>query len=360
MIYVILYHKKPSLSVWNYSFWIIQCNIFCQFSNAKGSDSDLSHQLAKLQLMEEKMKILVPILHPSQVTTIDVSQLHQDSHTRSVLVRSIHRACQEMGFFQVINHGISKTVTENALGSLSNFFDLPMDQKKLFSSDDISKPVRFVTNSRDFIKLYANPIENWIDLWPHNPTEFRESLGRYAAEVKRLSIDIIGAMVESLGLGPTYLRSSLGQGMQMIVGSRYPRCSSSSSILGISSHTDHSIITIILESTSGVEIMDFADNNAWKSVPATDGTLKVLVGNHLELLSNGLYKSVFHRVVPNPERNRISIGSFLSLPMEEIMEPAVELIDEQHPKRYKASSLDEYIKFLSSKEEKSYIESLKI
>ncbi|XP_048447539.1 2-oxoglutarate-dependent dioxygenase 21, chloroplastic isoform X3 [Pyrus x bretschneideri] len=321
---------------------------------------DLSHQLAKLQLMEEKMKILVPILHPSQVTTIDVSQLHQDSHTRSVLVRSIHRACQEMGFFQVINHGISKTVTENALGSLSNFFDLPMDQKKLFSSDDISKPVRFVTNSRDFIKLYANPIENWIDLWPHNPTEFRENLGRYAAEVKRLSIDIIGAIVESLGLGPTYLRSSLGQGMQMIVGSRYPRCSSSSSILGTSSHTDHSIITIILESTSGLEIMDFADNNAWKSVPATDATLKVLVGNHLEILSNGLYKSVFHRVVPNPERNRISIGSFLSLPMEEIMEPAMELIDEQHPKSYKASSLDEYIKFLSSKEEKSYIESLKI
>ena len=235
-----------------------------------------------------------------------------------------------------------------------------MDQKKLFSSDDISKPVRFVTNSRDSIKLYANPIENWIDLWPHNPTEFRESLGRYAAEVKRLSIDILGAIVESLGLSPTYLRSSLGQGMQMIVGSRYPRCSSSSSILGISSHTDHSIITIILESTSGVEIMDFTDNSAWKSVPATDGTLKVLVGNHLEILSNGLYKSVFHRVVPNPERNRVSIGSFLSLPMEEIMEPAMELIDEQHPKRYKASSLDEYIKLLSSKEEKSYIESLKI
>lgn len=314
------------------------------------------------------MNSLVSTLHPSQVTTIDVSQLHHDSHTKPLVLKSIHDACQKMGFFQVINHGISTEVTENALGSLSKFFDLPMDQKTIFLSNDVKRPVRLETFrvdnvsrvSRELIKLYAYPIEDWIGSWPHNPTDFTENLGKYAIEVRRLSLEIMGAIVESLGLPPTYSRSSLEKGMHMIVGNKYPQCSPSSNILGLASHTDHTIITILLESMSGLEIMDSNDNNAWKSVPAAGGTLKVLIGNHLEVLSNGLYKSVFHWVTSNAQKSRVSIGSCLSFPMAEMVEPAMELVDEEHPKRYKASSLEEYIKFLSSKADKSYIESLKI
>ncbi|ONI06423.1 hypothetical protein PRUPE_5G059400 [Prunus persica] len=177
----------------------------------------------------------------------------------------------------------------------------------------------------------------------------------------------MGAIVESLALSPTYLRNKLEQGVDVIIANKYPQSSPSSNMLGLSSHTDHSFITILLENMSGLEIMDFTDDNAWKSVPATDGALKVLVGNHLEVLSNELYNSNSysilngrHERVPSPLMSRASVGSFLSLAMEDMVEPATELVDEDHPERYSASSLDEYMKFLSFKEEKSYIESLKI
>ncbi|CAL9029249.1 unnamed protein product [Prunus brigantina] len=52
-----------------------------------------------LLLAEKEMNSLVPVLHPSQVTTIDVTQLHHDSHTRSVVVKTIHDACQKKGLF---------------------------------------------------------------------------------------------------------------------------------------------------------------------------------------------------------------------------------------------------------------------
>ncbi|CAB4279442.1 unnamed protein product [Prunus armeniaca] len=92
-----------------------------------------------------------------------------------------------------------------------------MDQKTIFLSDDANKPVRFGTFpidnldgvSREFIKIYAYPIDDWIGSWPHNPMNFRENLGKYAMEVKRLFLEIMGAIMESLGLSPTYLRSSL-------------------------------------------------------------------------------------------------------------------------------------------------------
>ncbi|KAM1143035.1 hypothetical protein ACFX2B_031603 [Malus domestica] len=285
--------------------------------------------------MEKKMKSLVPILHPSQV----------------------------------VNHGISQGVIDDALGSLSNFFESAMEGKKIFLSDDVKKPVRFGTSrsngdagkvSRDFIKLYANPIEDWIGLWPHDPTDFRENVGKYASEVRRLGIDIMGAVTESLGLSPTYLRNSLEQGMHILVANTYPQCSPTSKILGLPPHTDHSIITFLLESTSGLEIMDFTDSSAWKSIPAVKGTLKVIVGSHLEVLSNGMYKSVFHRATPSPRLSRVSVASFLSLRMGETVEPAVELVDEEHPQKYRATSLDEFFNHLSSNEERPYIDCLKI
>ncbi|KAM1797852.1 hypothetical protein ACFX12_031987 [Malus domestica] len=319
--------------------------------------------------MEKKMKSLVPILHPSQVTTIDVNQLRQDSRTRPLMLQTIHDACQNKGFFQVVNHGISQGVIDDALGSLSNFFESAMEEKKIFLSDDVKKPVRFGTSrsngdagkvSRDFIKLYANPIEDWIGLWPHDPTDFRENVGKYASEVRRLGIDIMGAVTESLGLSPTYLRNSLEQGMHILVANTYPQCSPTSKILGLPPHTDHSIITFLLESTSGLEIMDFTDSSAWKSIPAVKGTLKVIVGSHLEVLSNGMYKSVFHRATPSPRLSRVSVASFLSLRMGETVEPAVELVDEEHPQKYRATSLDEFFNHLSSNEERPYIDCLKI
>ncbi|KAH0974115.1 hypothetical protein GBA52_016014 [Prunus armeniaca] len=54
-------------------------------------------------------------------------------------------------------------------------------------------------------------------------------------------------------------------------------------------------------------------------------------------------------VTPSPLMSRVSVGSFLSLAMEDMVEPATELVDEDHPKRYRASSLDEYMKFRAAR-----------
>lgn len=148
--------------------------------------------------------------------------------------------------------------------------------------------------------------------------------------------------------------------MHILVANSYPQCSSTSNNLGLPPHTNHSIITFLLESTSGLEIMDFTDSSAWKSIPAVKGTLKVIVGNYFEVLNNGMYKSVFHRATPSPRLSRVSIASFLSLRIGEIVEHAMELVEEEHPQRYRATTLDEFFNHLSSNEEIPYIDCLKI
>lgn len=87
---------------------------------------------------------------------------------------------------QVINHGISELVIEEASKVNQNFFDMPEIMKKEileFGSDDAFSPVKLVTFQRraegshllqrDVLRLFASPFEDFVDLWPGNPADYR-------------------------------------------------------------------------------------------------------------------------------------------------------------------------------------------
>ena len=88
-----------------------------------------------------------------------------------------------MCILKVINHGIPASVMKDALDSAEEFFNLPSEEKMCFASADVHMPVRYGTSMnhgkdkvfywRDFLKLYAYPISEWIHLWPSNPPSYR-------------------------------------------------------------------------------------------------------------------------------------------------------------------------------------------
>lgn len=88
-------------------------------------------------------------------------------------------------------------------------------------------------------------------------------------------------------------------------------------------------------------------------------SLQVFVGDHLEVMSNGLYKSVLHRALPRCNETRFSIANLLSLAMDEIVEPIAMLESAENP-RYKGSSLRDFLKHLASGDTRTFIETLKI
>ena len=187
-------------------------------------------------------------------------------------------------------------------------------------------------------------------------------MGKYATDVRKLALELTAAITESLGIGPTYLNNKMEEGMQVMAINCYPTCPKPELALGLPPHSDYSCFTILLQSSQGLEIMDRNDGT-WRAVLKLDSALQVHVGDHLEVLSNGLYKSVVHRAALNTERTRISIASLHSLGMDEKMETAKELIDEQHRKNYKESSFRDFLDFLSANdiaEGKSFIQTLKI
>ncbi|KAG6576834.1 Flavanone 3-dioxygenase 3, partial [Cucurbita argyrosperma subsp. sororia] len=127
-----------------------------------------------------------PSLSPETaiVPIIDMASLRSnDSAQRSLAIEALRKACISLGFFQIINHGISKTVMEEALNQAREFFNLPLKEKMKYKSDDVSKAVRYGTSLKDgvdkikfwrvFLKHYAHPLEDWVDSWPTNPRTYR-------------------------------------------------------------------------------------------------------------------------------------------------------------------------------------------
>ncbi|GJN01403.1 hypothetical protein PR202_ga18668 [Eleusine coracana subsp. coracana] len=310
-------------------------------------------------------------LSPSQsshaVPVINLGRLKKDPATRALVIQDIVRACREWGCFQVVNHGISKSIMKGALEAASEFFELSAEHKEVFTSTDIRQPVRYDTSSRDgisrarsFLKHYANPLEDWVQFWPMYPPTYRKKIGEYAVEIQRVSMQLMDAILQGLGLRPMYLQEKLEKGMQFLALNNYPQFSHQDDRIGLAPHSDYGFLTILLQSSPGLEVMPHKDNS-WKAIPAIPGALHVHIGDHLEVLSNGQLKSLVHRAILNPAEARISIASIHGLSMDEKVNCAKELVDDHHPKLYRGSSFHDFLDFLPSNiEYKRFVESLKI
>ncbi|KAJ1273369.1 hypothetical protein BS78_06G274600 [Paspalum vaginatum] len=299
---------------------------------------------------------------------INLGRLSEGPATRALAIQDIARACREQGCFQVVNHGVSKSVTKGALEAASEFFELAPEHKELFASTDIGRPIRYDTSSRDgiskarsFLKHYANPLEDWVQYWPMHPPSYRTKMGEYAVEIQRVYMQLMDAILQGLGLRPFYMQEKLEKGVQLMALNNYPQFSHRSDKVGLAAHSDYGFLTILLQSSPGLEVMPH-DDNTWTPVPVIPGALHVHIGDHLEVLSNGQLKSLVHRAVLNPDEARISIASIHSLSKNEKVSCANELVDEENPGIYRESSFQDFLDFQSSNinNYKRFVGSLKI
>ncbi|XP_009760749.1 flavanone 3-dioxygenase 3-like [Nicotiana tabacum] len=322
-----------------------------------------------------KRYILPPSLRPERTlcdTCLPVVDLSFLRHPllRPQIIQEVHLACKELGFFQVVNHGIPLSVMKDAIDAASEFFDLPTEEKKHLLSSNVHEPIRYGTSLnhvkdkvhfwRDFLKHYANPISTWIDLWPSNPTCYKEKMGNYTKAAQKLQEELMEVIFESLGLNPSYLHEDIAEGSQVMAVNCYPACPEPDLTLGLPPHTDYGMLSIILQNYQGLQIMD--RDEKWHAVPVIEGALVVQLGDHMEVLSNGRYKSVLHRAAVNSEKKRISIASLHSLALGKTVRPAPDLVNEQHILSYKEGSFSDFLDFISQKNiiEGKYIDKLKI
>jgi isopenicillin N synthase-like dioxygenase len=184
-------------------------------------------------------------------------------------------------------------------------------------------------------------------------------VGKYAEATHVLHKQLIEAISESLGLEKNYLQEEIEEGSQVMAVNCYPACPEPEIALGMPPHSDYGSLTILLQSSEGLQIKDC--NNNWVCVPYIEGALIVQLGDQVEVMSNGIYKSVVHRVTVNKDYKRLSFASLHSLPMHKKISPATQLVNENKPAAYGEFSFNDFLDYISRNDitQKRFIDTLR-
>lgn len=137
-------------------------------------------------------------------------------------------------------------------------------------------------------------------------------MAKYAVEVRVVALKLMEAILEGLGIGKEYMQEKFEEGLQLLSVNCYPKVSQSDTSIGLAAHSDYGLLTILLTSCQGLEVVD-RSSNSWKVVQQLPHALHVHVGDHMEVLSNGRIKTVVHRAVLNPQEARILSLAFMVL-----------------------------------------------
>ncbi|KAL6605989.1 hypothetical protein ACP70R_041642 [Stipagrostis hirtigluma subsp. patula] len=286
------------------------------------------------------------------IPVIDLSDARREE-----VIRQVKAAAETVGFFQVVNHGVADEVMAAMLAAVRRFNEAPAEAKRPYYTRDITRKVRFNSN----FDLFQSSVASWRDSIycgvapePPRPEELPEALRDvildYGDAVRKLALRVIELLSESLGLASDHLREmgcvdSLG-----VVSNYYPPCPEPHLTLGTRSHTDPTFLTVLLQDDIGglqVLLDHGVGRKGWVDVPPLPGALIINIGDFLELVSNGRFRSGEHRALANrrTDTSRVSVASFFDgrsstrhyCPIKELIS-----LDGSEPQLYRSITIQEF------------------
>uniref|UniRef100_A0A0D3DMT7 Fe2OG dioxygenase domain-containing protein n=1 Tax=Brassica oleracea var. oleracea TaxID=109376 RepID=A0A0D3DMT7_BRAOL len=306
----------------------------------------------------------------AEIPVIDMSRLCS-STTMDSEIEKLDLACKEWGFFQLVNHGVDSGFLDKFKSEIQNFFNLPMEEKKKLWQ----KPGDMEGFGQAFVVSEEQKLD-WADMFhltvqparlrkPHVFPRYLfplDTLETYSAELKSIAKILFAKMAVALKINPEEMEKlfddDLGQIMRM---NYYPPCPEPDQVIGLTPHSDSTGVTILLQ-VNEVEGLQIKKNGKWVSVKPLPNAFVVNVGDMIEILTNGTYRSIEHRGVVNSEKERISIGAFHNIGTGKEVGPLRSLVERHKASFFRSMTTDEYFKGLFSRElgGKAYLDVMRI
>ena len=275
------------------------------------------------------------------IPTIDISSIVNsefDSERSINTINKIKKACINIGFFQVVGHGISKKKINNICKIGKKFFNSSEKNKKKLS------PKKWNYNNKNIYRGYfphdVNGKEG-LDIGDLKITQ------KYARKIKRKYIEYINLnksidkkSIKDLSiyfdnifiLGEVLFKSVIKlykkdtniskkaftrlKTLSTLRFNYYPNQTKPVEIskqdgvaLGCETHVDSGIFTILYQDKKGGLQVQNRKTKKWLNVPFNKNALVVNTGRALEFLSKGKFKATNHRVLWN-KKKRMSIPFF--------------------------------------------------
>ncbi|KAL0365187.1 UNVERIFIED_CONTAM: putative 2-oxoglutarate-dependent dioxygenase SLC1 [Sesamum angustifolium] len=295
--------------------------------------------------------------HSDSIPIVDFSLLASDiPDQRAKVLRDLDNACREWGFFVLVNHGIPDSLLKAIIDASLEYFELPEEDKRRYEAKSASDPIKSGNGSvinagnhrvhlwKDFVKSYVHPQFHC----PDKPQNLRNVLAEFSEKTRSVLRKLLQDIGENLGLEKGYIDDTLklDSCFQLYAANYYPPCPQPDQAIGIPEHTDHGLLTFLID--NGVAGLQIQHDGKWFNTNSPQNSILVNTADHLEIFSNGRYKSLRHRAVVNSEATRISVVMSNGAAPDAIVRPAEPLVEQDGRPFYQPMKFMEYVETMLS------------
>ena len=247
----------------------------------------------------------------------------------------LDNACSEVGFVQVVGHGIADPVIAGLASAIDGYFALPRATKLQYRSPavnrgytppksealSLSAGIAPADRMNDFFEAFNVgasasdhpnldlPDEHYAEnLWPAEVVSFQTDVVRYFREAQRVASALTHAFADALGLPSTFFQPFTDHSIEVLRMNNYAlppgEVDLDADLTGMGEHTDFGIVTVLwADRVAGLQVL--GPDHRWHDVQPEPGALLVNLGDLMARWTNDRWVSTLHRVKPPVVDGRI-------------------------------------------------------
>ncbi|KVH89441.1 codeine O-demethylase-like [Cynara cardunculus var. scolymus] len=306
------------------------------------------------------------------IPVIDMNDFIVGGSDIKLQLENLRSVCHEWGIFQLVNHGVDRSLVERMKKEMVEFFKIPIEEKLRYKLkggeyEGYGQTILHGHDQKvdwaDRFYMITNPLHRRkSNLLPEFPPLLRDTLEKYLLEVQKLGMSLFGLIGQAVDIDNKEMFEIFEDGMQSVRMTYYPPCPQPDLVIGLTPHSDAAGITILLQ-VNDVDGLQVKKDGIWIPVNFRPDAFIVNVGDILEILSNGVCNSIEHRAIVNATKERMSLAMFFNPKMEADVGPSKGLLTStRNPPLYKTLVMEQYLKeFFSRKlNGKAFLKKMKI
>jgi isopenicillin N synthase-like dioxygenase len=282
-----------------------------------------------------------------QVPVVDISSLVSQTGHRSRVASEIARACRDSGFFYIVNHGVDEGLQRRLEEASRRFFAQGLQTKMEISmagggrawrgyfpvgaeltsgKADVKEGIYFGAElAPDHPRVKDGTPLHGPNLFPNSVPELRDAVLGYMDAMTQLGHAVMEGIALSLGLDAPYFADRYTrEPLTLFRIFNYPgdpALPDDQPRWGVGEHTDYGLLTILKQDdTGGLEVKS---GGRWTPAPPIPGAFLCNIGDMLDRMTAGRYKSTPHRVQNVTRRDRLSFPFFFDPNFDARIKPII-------------------------------------
>lgn len=276
-----------------------------------------------------------------RLPVIDMNPLFERSAEVARVAGEIREACEGHGFFYLTGHGIAPELFKSLEEQSRRFFALPAEARQAIAMSrggrawrgwfplggeltsgqpDLKEGLYLGTElAPDHPRVRAGMPMHGPNLWPGELPGLKTAVLAYMDAATRAAGVLMEGVSLSLGLDAQWFaRTYLAEPTVLFRIFHYP-AGGAADAWGVGEHTDYGLLTLLAQDRHGG--LQVKTPGGWIDAPPIENALVCNIGDMLERLTGGRFKSTPHRVRNVSGHDRLSFPLFFDPDFEAPMTP---------------------------------------